>query len=66
MKTKTKTHRSTAKRFSVTASGKVKYKKQGLRHILTKKTSKRKRRLRRAGLLSPAEHKRIRRLLPNG
>lgn len=66
MKTKAKTHRSAAKRFSVTASGKVKYKKQGMRHILTKKASKRKRKLRRAGMLSPAEHKRIRRLLPNG
>lgn len=66
MNTKTKTHRSTAKRFSVTAKGKVKYKKQGLRHILTKKASKRKRKLRRSGLLSPAEHKRIRLLLPKG
>lgn len=66
MSNKAKTHRSTAKRFSVTAKGKVKYKKQGLRHILTKKNSKRKRRLRRSGLLSPSEHKRIRRLLPNG
>lgn len=66
MKTKSKTHRSSAKRFSTTATGKVKYKKQGLRHILTKKSSKRKRKLRRSGLLSPAEHKRIRLLLPKG
>ena len=65
-KTKAKTHRSTAKRFTLTANGKVKYKKQGLRHILTKKASKRKRKLRRSGLLSPAEHKRIRSLLPYG
>lgn len=66
MNTKAKTHRSTAKRFRVTAKGKVKYKKQGLRHILTKKASKRKRKLRRSGLLSPAERKRIRLLLPKG
>ncbi len=66
MKTKSKTHRSSAKRFSITAKGKVKYKKQGLRHILTKKASKRKRKLRRSGLLSPTERKRIRRLLPKG
>ena len=49
---KMKTRKSAAKRYTVTGSGKVRYKKQGLRHILTKKSSKRKRNLRHAG--SPA------------
>jgi large subunit ribosomal protein L35 len=47
-----KTKKSAAKRFSFTGTGKVKYKKQNLRHILTKKSSKRKRNLRHAGFLS--------------
>jgi len=49
---KMKTKKSAAKRYSFTGSGKVKYKKQNLRHILTKKTSKRKRNLRHAGIMS--------------
>jgi large subunit ribosomal protein L35 len=61
---KMKTRKSAAKRYKVTATGKIKYKKQGLRHILTKKGAKRKRNLRKAGLLSPAEEKRARVLLP--
>jgi large subunit ribosomal protein L35 len=63
---KMKTRRAAAKRYKVTGSGKVKYKKQGLRHILSKKTTKRKRHLRHAGILSPAEEKRARKLLPYG
>ncbi|MBN1524801.1 MAG: 50S ribosomal protein L35 [Spirochaetales bacterium] len=61
---KMKTRRSAAKRYSVTGSGKVRYKKQGLRHILTKKSSKRKRNLRHAGILSKSETKRIHKLMP--
>ena len=64
---KMKTKKSAAKRYSFTGSGKVKYKKQNLRHILTKKSSKRKRKLRHAGLLSPANVGEIKkRLLPYG
>ncbi|SIQ88703.1 large subunit ribosomal protein L35 [Alkalispirochaeta americana] len=63
---KMKTRRAAAKRFSLTGSGKVKYKKQGLRHILTKKSTKRKRNLRKTGILSPAEEKRARALLGKG
>jgi large subunit ribosomal protein L35 len=63
---KQKTRRSAAKRYSVTGTGKIKYKKQGLRHILTKKSNKRKRNLRKSGTLSPAEEKRAKRLLPYG
>ena len=61
---KMKTRRAAAKRYKVTGSGKVKYKKQGLRHILVKKSTKRKRKLRKAGILSSAEQKRARVLVP--
>jgi large subunit ribosomal protein L35 len=61
---KIKTKKSAAKRYHVTATGKVRFKKQGLRHILTKKNAKRKRRLRLSATLSPVESKRAKRLLP--
>ena len=61
---KMKTHRGAAKRFKVTASGKVKRMKAFKSHILTKKTSKRKRNLRRATLIATnGEQKNIKRLL---
>jgi large subunit ribosomal protein L35 len=63
---KIKTRKSAAKRYALTGSGKVKYKKQGLRHILAKKSRKRKRKLRHAAMLSPAEEKRARQLIPYG
>jgi len=63
---KMKTRKAAAKRYSFTGNGKVKYKKQGLRHILTKKSSKRKRKLRKAGLLSSAELAVARKLVPYG
>ncbi len=63
-KIKMKTVRSVAKRFSVTGSGKIKYKKKGLRHILTKKSTKRKRYLRHSGILHPSEAARIAPMLP--
>jgi large subunit ribosomal protein L35 len=62
-----KSKRCAAKRFSFTASGKVKYKKMNLRHILTKKTTKRKRNLRHNGILSEADSAKMRKqLLPYG
>ncbi len=61
---KMKTRKAAAKRYKVTGSGKVKYKKQGLRHILTKKSTKRKRNLRHAGLLSEAETEKVRKMMP--
>ena len=63
---KMKTRKAAAKRYSLTGTGKVKYKKQGLRHILTKKASKRKRQLRHAGILSKVEQDRVKTLLPYG
>ncbi len=61
---KMKTRKAYAKRFSYTGTGKLKFKRQGLRHILTKKSTKRKRRLRHAAILSAAETKRAKTLLP--
>ncbi|MGA2977796.1 MAG: 50S ribosomal protein L35 [Spirochaetia bacterium] len=61
---KMKTKKAAAKRYHVTGTGKVRYKKQGLRHILTKKNAKRKRRLRLSATLSPVETKRVKQLLP--
>jgi large subunit ribosomal protein L35 len=63
---KLKTRRAAAKRFTMTSKGKVKRRKGFLRHILTHKTSKQKRHLRRATLVSKADQKSIKRLLPNG
>ena len=64
---KMKTKKAAAKRFSFTGTGKVKYKKQNLRHILTKKSTKRKRGLRKAGILSSDNVPAIRKkLLPYG
>ena len=61
---KMKTRKAAAKRYRVTGTGKVRYKKQGLRHILTKKTTKRKRNLRATGILSEPEAKKVKVLLP--
>ena len=48
---KMKSHKGAKKRFSVTASGKIRRLKANKSHILTKKDAKRKRRLRRATLV---------------
>lgn len=63
---KMKTNRGAAKRMRRTAKGKFRRLRSNKSHILTKKSTKRKRRLRRATLASKADEKRIRRLLPNG
>jgi large subunit ribosomal protein L35 len=59
-----KTHKGATKRFKLTASGKVRRYKAYKSHILTKKTAKRKRRLRQAGLIATTgDTKRMKRLL---
>ena len=64
---KQKTKRAAAKRYSLTGSGKVKHKKQNLRHILTKRSPKRKRQLRAAGILAEADARKVRKqMLPYG
>ncbi len=62
---KIKTRRSAAKRFSKTASGKFKRRRKNLRHILTKKNAKRKRRLGQATTVDATNMKSVRRQLPN-
>jgi len=61
---KLKTHRGAAKRFKKTATGKIKRAKAFKSHILTKKTSKRKRQLDQDTLISDADHRRISRMIP--
>ena len=63
---KMKTHRGTAKRVKKTGTGKLKRMRAYKSHILTKMTTKRKRRLRKATLISKADSKRINKLLPYG
>ena len=60
---KQKTHRGAAKRFKVSATGKVLRHQSETSHILTKKTTKRKRKLRKATTVSPAFEKTIKKLL---
>jgi large subunit ribosomal protein L35 len=60
---KMKTHRGAAKRFKVTGSGKVKRYNAYKSHLLESKTSKRKRNLRKAGLVSPGDLTRVKRML---
>ena len=61
---KMKSHKGARKRFSLTASGEVKRSRAYKSHILTKKTSKRKRRLRRSALIATrGDVKRMKRLL---
>ena len=62
-KAKMKSHRGAMKRFKLTGTGKVKRNKAYKSHILTKKTAKRKRGLRKATLLTSADHKRIKSVL---
>jgi len=61
---KLKTHRGAAKRFTLTSKGKIKRSKAYTSHILTKKTTKRKRALRKAALVDSTNYKNIKRLIP--
>ncbi len=61
---KMKTNRGAAKRFKMTGSGKIKRNKAFSSHILTKKSTKRKRGLRQADLVDSANYKGIKRILP--
>ena len=61
---KIKTHRGAAKRFSLTGSGKVKRRKAFASHILTSKTTKRKRNLRKGAILDKTDEREIKKLIP--
>jgi large subunit ribosomal protein L35 len=63
---KIKTNRAAAKRFKKTGRGKFVFAKSHASHILTKKTTKRKRRLRKSQIIDKTNMKALRLLLPNG
>ena len=62
---KLKTKRAAAKRFKKTASGGYKRARSHLRHILTKKSSKRKRHLRGTTMVHDTDVNRLRQMLPH-
>jgi large subunit ribosomal protein L35 len=59
-----KSHRGAAKRFKKTGTGKIARQKANKQHILTKKTTKRKRNLRHDTLIAKADEPRVRKMLP--
>lgn len=61
---KIKTHSGAKKRFKVTKSGKIKMSHAGRRHILNKKSTKRKRAMRKAGFVDVSNKDQIMRLIP--
>ncbi len=63
-KAKLKTHRGAAKRFKVTATGKIIRMHSGKRHLLGTKPAKRMRRLKKLTLVHPADAASVRRMLP--
>lgn len=65
-KLKLKTHKGAAKRFKVTAGGKIIRGHAFARHILTSKSSKRKRKLGQTTTVSAADVRHVRAMLPYG
>lgn len=63
---KLKTRKAAAKRFKFTKTGKIKRARAFRRHILSKKSSKRKRKLRKSALVSKTRLKVLRKLMPYG
>ena len=63
---KIKTNRAAAKRFKKTGSGKYKFAKANAGHMMTKKTTKKKRVLRKGHMIAGTDMKELRLLLPNG
>lgn len=61
---KMKSNRSAAKRFRKTATGKIRFKRSFKNHILTKKSAKRIRQLRKDGTLERGDEKRMKEILP--
>ena len=62
---KMKTHRGAAKRFKKTGTGKLTRSRSNKQHILTKKSAKRKRKLRQSALIEGVDAKRVKQMLPN-
>ncbi len=65
-KFKIKTKKSAAKRFKIKASGKIKRAKRNKQHILTKKSRKRKNKLKKPDYVHPADRNLVLRMMPNG
>lgn len=63
---KIKTNRAAAKRFKKTGTGKLVYSKSCASHILTKKSRKRKRSLRKARIIDKTNMRALRLMMPNG
>lgn len=61
---KLKTNKAAAKRFKVSSKGKIRRNASFGSHILTKKSTKRKRKIRRGRALDKADLKRVKSLLP--
>jgi large subunit ribosomal protein L35 len=61
---KIKTIKAAAKRFTVSASGKIKHKQSHRSHILTKKSTKRKRQLRTMNPVHDSDRKAVARMIP--
>jgi large subunit ribosomal protein L35 len=61
---KMKTNKGAAKRFSKTGTGKIKRNKAFTSHILTSKSTKRKRNLRHATIMAPGDTRKMRVLIP--
>ncbi len=61
---KMKSNRGAAKRFKATGAGKIRRRKAFASHILTKKSAKRKRNLRKAGLIAESDQRSVKRMLP--
>ncbi len=61
---KLKTRKAAAKRFTPTATGKFRYSKANKQHILGKKSSRRKRKLRLRGVVDKTNQKAVQRMLP--
>ena len=61
---KMKTNKGAAKRFHKTGTGKIKAYSANMRHILTSKTTKRKRNLRRGNILAKGDAQHVKALIP--
>ena len=61
---KVKTKKSITKRVKVTAKGRLKRRKAGKRHLLSCKTQKRKKTLAKGTLVSAADEKRVKKMIP--
>ena len=66
VKLKLKTHRGAAKRFKITANGKVLRMHSGKRHLLGTKAAKRMRKLKKLTLVHPSDVEHVKRMLPYG